>query len=45
MIAHAGFIAVAYGIAISVIGGMIGAIVYEHRRLRRELSRFEDRNP
>jgi ABC-type nitrate/sulfonate/bicarbonate transport system permease component len=27
-----------------VIAGMIGAIVFEHRRLRRELSRFEDRD-
>lgn len=44
MIAHAGFIAVAYGLSFVVIGGMIGAIVLEHRRLRRELSRFEDRN-
>ncbi|MDB5543786.1 MAG: hypothetical protein JWO64_935 [Hyphomicrobiales bacterium] len=44
MIAHVGFIAVAYGLSIAVIGGMIGAIVYEHRRLRRELSRFEDRD-
>jgi heme exporter protein CcmD len=44
MIAHLGFIAFAYGFSIVVIGGMIGAVVYEHRRLRRELSRFEDRD-
>ena len=28
--------------AFAVIAGMIGTVVYEHRRLRRELSRFED---
>jgi heme exporter protein CcmD len=44
MIDHVGFIAVAYALSIAVIGGMIGAIVYEHRRLKRELARFEDRD-
>jgi heme exporter protein CcmD len=44
VIAHFGFIAIAYGLATAVIGGMIGAVIYEHRRLRRELSRFEDRD-
>jgi heme exporter protein CcmD len=42
MIAHFGFIAVSYALAFAVIAGMIGTVVYEHRRLRRELSRFED---
>ena len=42
MIDHVGFIAFSYALAALVIGGMIGAIVYEHRRLRRALSRFED---
>jgi heme exporter protein CcmD len=43
VIDHLGFIAVSYALAFIVIAGMIGTIVLEHRRLRRELSRFEDR--
>ncbi len=42
MIAHFGYIAIAYALAAVVIGGMIGAVVLENRRLKRELSRFED---
>ncbi|MFM2444715.1 MAG: hypothetical protein RJB09_1901 [Pseudomonadota bacterium] len=42
MIKHLGFIAASYALAFVVIAGMIGAIVLEYRRLRRELSRFED---
>ncbi|MDB5642515.1 MAG: hypothetical protein JWN07_1832 [Hyphomicrobiales bacterium] len=44
MTTHFGFIAFSYALAAVVIGGMIGVIVTEHRRLRRELSRFEDRD-
>ncbi len=44
MIDHLGFIAMSYALAFIVIAGMIGAVVIEHRRLRRELSRFEDRD-
>ena len=42
LINHLGFIATSYALAFAVIAGMIGAIVLEYRRLRRELSRFED---
>jgi len=42
LINHLGFIATSYALAFVVIAGMIGAIVLEYRRLRRELSRFED---
>jgi heme exporter protein CcmD len=44
VIDHLGFIAVSYALAVLVIGGMIGTVVLEHRRLKRELSRFEDRD-
>jgi len=44
VIDHLGFIVVSYALAFVVIAGMIGAIVFEHRRLRRELSLFEDRD-
>ena len=43
MIDHLGFIVVAYALSVAVIGGMIAAVMLEHRRLKRELSRFEDR--
>lgn len=43
MIAHLGYIVFAYGLTAAVIGGMIGAVVLEQRRLKRELARFEDR--
>jgi heme exporter protein CcmD len=44
LINHLGYIALSYALAVAVIGGMIGAVVLEHRRLKRELSRFEDRD-
>ena len=44
MITHFGYIAIAYALTVAVIGGMIGAAVLENRRLKRELSRFEDRD-
>jgi heme exporter protein CcmD len=44
MIAHLGFIVFAYALAFAVIGAMIGAVLLDHRRLRRDLSRFEARD-
>ena len=43
MSAHAAFIAAAYGIAALAIGGMIAAILLDHRALKKALSRFPAR--
>lgn len=42
-VAHLGFIVASYVLFVLVVGGMVAAIVLEHRRLTRELARFESR--
>jgi heme exporter protein CcmD len=37
---HFGFILAAYAVTFVVVAGMIGAIVLDHRALRRALARF-----
>ncbi len=41
---HAGFVALAYGVAVLTIGGMAARIIFEYRRLKAALSRFEGRD-
>jgi heme exporter protein CcmD len=40
---HLGFIVAAYALAVAAIAAMIGGVLLEHRRLRRDLSRFDAR--
>ena len=42
---HFGFILAAYAVTFVVVLGMIGAILLDHRALRRELERFGARMP
>lgn len=39
--AHWGYIALAYGVTLLVVGALALRIVLEHRRLRAELARLE----
>ena len=41
---HAGFVVIAYAISFLTIGGVALRIVLDYRRLRHELSRFNDAN-
>jgi heme exporter protein CcmD len=38
--AHFGFILAAYAVTVATVLGMIGAIILDHRALRRALERF-----
>ena len=42
---HVGFILAAYAITALTLVGMIGALVLDHRALRRDLARMRDREP
>ncbi len=40
MSGHAGFVALAYGVTVIAVGGVVARIVLDYRRLRAELARF-----
>ena len=45
MSSHAGFIAAAFGLTGLLVLVVIGALIADHRSLRRALARFADRSP